>query len=73
MKILYEQLRILQDENDKLETENKKIRTDYEMLGFVHEDMKAELLDAQEEVGKANFQVNCLFTHYLNLSLACCP
>jgi len=61
LRVLYDQLRILQDENEKLEAENKQIRTNYEMLGFVHEDMKAELLDAQEEVGKANFQVKiCL-------------
>jgi len=42
---------------EKLETKNNQIRTNSEMLGFAHEDMKAELFDVQEETGKINFQV----------------
>ena len=55
---MYEQIRILQDENEKLETENKQVRTNYEMLGFVNEDLKAELTDKEEEMKKADYQVN---------------
>jgi len=54
---LYEQIRILQDENERLETENKQVRTNYEMLGFVHEDLKAEMTDKDEEMQKADYQV----------------
>ena len=55
---MYEQIRILQDENERLETENKQVRTNYEMLGFVNEDLKAELTDKEEEMKKADYQVN---------------
>lgn len=52
MQALYIQIRMLQDENEKLELEYKQLKNDFESLKFLNEDLQAELQDKDERIKK---------------------
>ena len=55
--MLYDQIRELQDAKEKLEIENKQLKSNYEMLNFMNEDLKAELTDKEEDKKKIVHEV----------------
>ena len=58
MKQLYEKLRKLQDEYDKLDSEHKQLQADYDMVKFLNDDLKLELQDRDSnETERINQQV----------------
>ena len=55
---MQEKVRVLQDENEKLESENNRLKSDCEMMKVIDDDLKAEIIDKDEEINKMNIQVS---------------
>ena len=46
------EIRNLQDENDQLDSEYKQLKNDFEILKFLNEDLKADIVDKDERIKK---------------------
>ena len=45
-------IRNLQDENDQLDSEYKQLKNDFEIMKFLNEDLKADIVDKDERIKK---------------------
>jgi len=46
------EIRNLQDENDQLDSEYKQLKNDFEIMKFLNEDLKADIVDKDERIKK---------------------
>jgi len=60
IKVLYEKLRNLQDNYDKLDSIHKQQTTDYDMLKFLNEDLKHEIGERDDDIQRLNEQLSVL-------------
>jgi len=49
---LLSEIRNLQDENDQIDSEYKQLKNDFEILKFLNEDLKADIVDKDERIKK---------------------
>lgn len=49
---MYQQVRKLQDDNDRLDSEYRQLKNDYDILKFLCDDLKAELTEKDERIAK---------------------
>ena len=64
------EIRNLQDENDQLDSEYKQLKNDFEILKFLNEDLKADIVDKDERIKKlletmVNFASLKIFFNFL--------
>ena len=64
------EIRNLQDENDQLDSEYKQLKNDFEILKFLNEDLKADIVDKDERIKKlletmVNFAFLKIFFNFL--------
>lgn len=60
MKSLYDQIRVLQDENEKLQEDAKQVDHEFAMLKFVRDDLKAELIEKDDQIKDLERKVTLL-------------
>ena len=58
MKTLYDQIRSLQDENEKLQIENKQLANDFTLLKFTCDELRADIMDKEEQIRGLNLRVS---------------
>lgn len=52
-----DQVRDLQDQNDRLSSDNKALRSELEMLRIMHDELKQEIADHEDNTRNMELQV----------------